>query len=100
KAVDFGHHHVEEDKVEGGRLEERNRFLAVPGGGDVGVAFEIEMKLQRIKVVVVVIDDKDAGVSSHRSIVGHRAVPINSNGTLAPAVPARPTFSRHPCFTS
>jgi len=84
KAVDFRHHHVEEDEVEGGRLDERNRFLAVARGLDVGVAFEIEMKLQRIAVVVVVIDDKDAGPSSHRSIVGHRAVPINAgNGTLA-----------------
>ena len=77
KAVDFRHHHVEEDEVEGARLEERNRFLAVPGGRDIGVAFEIEMKLQRVAVVVVVIDDEDAGPSSHRSIVGHRAVPIN-----------------------
>src|SRR6516165_2178542 len=95
KAVDFGHHHVEEDEVEGGRLEERNRLLAVPGGRDIGVAFEIEMKLQSIEVVVVVIDDEDAGVSSHRSIVGHRAVPINSNGTLAPQKRACSAFSRH-----
>jgi hypothetical protein len=41
------------------------------------------MKRQRVAIVVVVIDDKDAGPSSHRSIVGHRAVPINAgNGTL------------------
>src|SRR2546430_6383873 len=44
KAVDFRHHHVEEDEVEGARLEERNRFLAVPGGRHIGVAFEIEMR--------------------------------------------------------
>jgi len=53
------------------------------------------MKLQSIEVVVVVIDDEDAGVSSHRSIVGHRAVPINSNGTLAPQKRACSAFSRH-----
>src|SRR5215831_116010 len=82
KAVDFRHHHVEEDEVEGARLEEGNRFLAVPRGLDVGVAFEIEMKLQRVAVVVVVIDDKNAGPSSHRSIVSHRAVPINAGMAL------------------
>src|SRR5207244_12906842 len=50
-----------------------------PGAGvrDIGGAFEMEMKPQRVAVVVVLIDDEDAGPSSHRSIVGHRAVPIN-----------------------
>src|SRR5262249_49183074 len=84
KAVDFRHHHVEEDEVKRAGLEACNRFLAVARGLDVGVAFEIEMKRQRVAIVVVLIDDKDAGPSSHRSIVGHGAGPINAgNGTLA-----------------
>jgi hypothetical protein len=34
------------------------------------------MKLQRIKIVIVVIDNEDAGRSSHRAIAGHLAVPV------------------------
>jgi hypothetical protein len=34
------------------------------------------MKLQRIKIVIVVIDNEDAGRSSYRAIAGHLAVPV------------------------
>jgi len=77
KAVDLRHHHVEEDEIEGVRLEPRNRLLAIARGLDIGVALEIEMQLQRVDVVIVVIDNEDPGRISCRLSAGHSAVPLN-----------------------
>ena len=82
ESVDLRHHHIEKDEVEGAGLEARNRFLAVAGGLDLGIALEIEMKRQRIEVVIVVIDNEDAGRSSHQPIPGQRAVPIHAEAAL------------------
>jgi hypothetical protein len=82
ESVDLGHHHVEKDEVEGAGLEARNRLLAVARGLDLGLTLEIEMKLQRIEVVVVVIDNEDAGRSSHRPVAAHGAVPIHAETAL------------------
>jgi hypothetical protein len=85
--VDLRHHDVEQDEVEGVRLEPRDRLFAVTRGLDVDIALEIEMQLQRVDVVVVVIDDEDAGGSSLRSILGHRAVPMNAGRRTLDHVP-------------
>ena len=60
-AVDLRHHHVEQHEVKAGGLQAGDRLLAVMGALDIGVAFELEIKRQRVAVVIVVIDDKDAG---------------------------------------
>jgi hypothetical protein len=85
--IDLRHHDVEQDEVEGVRLEPGDRLLAIAGGLDIGITLEIEMQLQRVDVVVVVIDDEDAGRSSLRSILGHRAVPMNAGRRTLDHVP-------------
>ena len=85
--IDLRHHHVEQDEVEAVRLEPRDRLFAVARSLDVGIALEIEMQFQRVDVVVVVIDDEDAGRSSLRSMLGHRAVPMNAGRRTLDHVP-------------
>jgi hypothetical protein len=59
-AVQVRHHHVQQDKAEFLRTQQPDRFLA-PGGAHYPlVTIRFEEQLQRIPVVVVVIDDKDA----------------------------------------
>ena len=79
-AVDLRHHHVEQNQVEFLTAEPRDRFLAVVGGLDPGVAFELEIEREGVAVVVVVIDDQDARPLLCRSIVGHRCHPIRAGG--------------------
>src|ERR671931_401686 len=95
--IDPRHHHVEQDEIEGVRLEPRDRLFAVARGLNVGVALEIEMQLQRVDVVVVVIDDKDAGRSSLRSMLAHRAVPMDAGRRTLDHVSSISNHKLAPC---
>jgi hypothetical protein len=47
-------------RSKGGRLQACNSFFAIVRAFEIGVAFELKITRQRVAVVVVAIDDKNA----------------------------------------
>ena len=59
--VQIRHHQIEQDETELFLLDQRNCFVSAGRASDPLVTIGFEHQLQRVSVVLIVIDDKDAG---------------------------------------
>jgi len=59
--VQIRHHQIEQDEAEFFLLDQRNRLVSTGRASDPLVTIGFEHQSQRVSVVLIVIDDKDAG---------------------------------------
>jgi hypothetical protein len=59
--VQIRHHQIEQDKTEFLLLDQCNRLVSTGRAGDPLVAIGFEHHLQRVSIILIVIDDKDTG---------------------------------------
>ena len=59
--VQIRHHQIEQDETELFLLDQRNRLVSTGRASYPLVTIGFEHQLQRVSVVLIVIDDKDAG---------------------------------------
>src|SRR5215470_12019259 len=58
--VHIRHHQIEQDETEFFLLDQRNRFVSTGCASDPLVTIAFEHQLQRVSIVLIVIDNKDA----------------------------------------
>src|SRR5262249_16862317 len=78
--VQIRHHQIEEDETELFLLDQRNCLVSASRAGDPLVAIGFEHQLQRVAIILIVIDDEVPG----RSV----AVSISSSSRSAAAMGA------------
>jgi hypothetical protein len=60
-SIQVRHHQIEKDETEFFLLDQRNRLVSTGRASHPLVTIGFEHQLQRVSVVLIVIDDKDAG---------------------------------------
>ncbi len=69
-SVQVWHHQVEQDETEFFLLDQRDRLVSTGRAGDALVTIVFEHQLQRVSVVLIVIDDEDTGeIRCHEHLV-------------------------------
>jgi hypothetical protein len=64
--VQIRHHQIEQDETEFFLPDQRNRLVSAGRAGDPPVTIGFKQQLQRVSIVLIVIDDKDTGeIRSH-----------------------------------
>jgi hypothetical protein len=59
--VQIRHHQIEQDETEFFLLDQRNRLVSTGCAGDPLVTIGFEHQLQRMSIVLIIIDDEDTG---------------------------------------
>ena len=59
--VQIRHHQIEQDETEFFLLDQRDRLVSAGRADDPLVTIGFEQQLQRVSIVLIVIDDKDTG---------------------------------------
>jgi hypothetical protein len=66
--IEIRHHQIEQDEAEVLLLDERDRLVSAGCAGDPLVTIAFEQQLQRVSIVLIVIDDEDTGDISHEHL--------------------------------